>query len=139
MTDFRILFTGSRSWDRGDAIHVVLDQLALGALSSGYDRVVLVHGACPDGGDAHADAWYRAKRGEIPLGVERHPANWQELGKKAGFVRNKAMVDLGATVCVAAIRDGSKGATKCAELAERADIPVLPLDYDSLPPIGGAS
>ncbi len=132
MTTFRILFTGSRSWDRDDAIHVVLDQLTLGALAAGYDRIVLVHGACDRGGDAHAEAWYRAKRGEMPLGVERHPANWHELGKKAGFVRNKAMVDLGATVCVAAIRDGSKGATMCAELAERAGIPVLPLDYDAL-------
>ena len=133
MNVFRILFTGSRSFDRADAIHGTLDALATGALNAGYDRVVLVHGACPDGGDAHADAWYRAKRGEMPLGVERHPANWHVHGKKAGFLRNKEMVDLGAHVCLAAIRDQSKGATRCAELAEAADIPVFPLLYDGLP------
>lgn len=130
---FRILFTGSRSWDRPDAIWSALDIITEAALASGYDLVVLVHGACPTGGDAHADAWYRAKRGEMPLGVERHPANWDLHKKKAGYVRNLAMVQKGADLCLAAIRDESKGASMCAELAERAEIPVQLLDYDSLP------
>jgi SLOG family YspA-like protein len=133
MTDFRVLFTGSRSWDDQAAIFTALNIIAEAALDSGFDRVVLVHGACPSGGDAHAEAWYRAKRGEIPLGVERHPANWAEHGKRAGYVRNLAMVQRGADVCLAAIREASKGASMCAELAERAGITVQLLDYDSLP------
>lgn len=133
---FRILFTGSRTFDRDDAIWGALDILVESALAAGYDHVVLVHGACPDGGDAHADAWYRAKRGEMPLGVERTPAHWAIYGKKAGFLRNKAMVERGADVCLAAIRDHSAGASVCAELAERAGIHVQLLDYDSLPPAG---
>jgi hypothetical protein len=135
MSTFRILFTGSRSFDRPDVIHGALDIIAAAALESGYDRVVLVHGACPTGGDAHADSWYRAKRGEMPLGVERHPAKWTEYGKKAGYIRNHLMVSLGADVVLAAIRDESKGATGCAELAERAGITVQVLDYDSLPEV----
>jgi hypothetical protein len=133
MTDFRILVTSSRTWDREDVIWGALDHLARGAFAAGFDRVVVVHGACPDGGDAHADAWFRAKRGEMPLGVERHPAEWSLYGKRAGWIRNKVMVWTGADVCLAAIRDGSKGATMCAELAERAGITVQVLDYDSLP------
>lgn len=137
MTDFRIIVTSSRTWDREDVIWGALDHLAAGAFAAGYDRAVVVHGACPTGGDAHADAWYRAKRGEMPLGVERHPANWAEHGKKAGYLRNLFMTRLGADVCLAAIRDESKGATCCVELAERAGITVQVLDYDSLPPVCG--
>jgi hypothetical protein len=104
MSTFRILFSGSRSWDRREPVFAALDILARSALEAGYDRVVLVHGACPRGGDAHADAWYRAKRGEMPLGVERHPANWRDHGRKAGYIRNLSMVQSGGDVCVAFIR-----------------------------------
>jgi hypothetical protein len=134
---FRILFTGSRSFDRADVIWGALDILVQSALAAGYTDVVLIHGACPEGGDAHAEAWYRAKRGEMPLGVERYPANWKVHGKKAGYIRNVGMVQTGPDVCLAAIRDESRGATMCAELAERAGITVQVLDYDSLPPVCG--
>lgn len=134
MTDFRILVTSSRTWDREDVIWGALDHLAAGALAAGFDRVVIVHGACERGGDAQADAWYLARRAaDMPVRVERHPANWSEHNKRAGYIRNLAMVQAGADVCLAAIRDASKGATMCAELAERAGITVQVLDYDSLP------
>ena len=133
MNTFRVLVTSSRSWDRDDVIWESLDILARAALDAGYDRVVLVHGACPTGGDAHADAWYRAKRGEMPLGVERWAAKWAQYGPSAGYLRNKEMVEAGADVCLAAIRDLSKGASMCAERAEWAGIPVQLLDYDALP------
>lgn len=134
MTDFRILVTSSRTWDRDDVIWGSLDHLARGAFAAGYDRVVVVHGACERGGDAQVDGWYLARRASgMPLGVERHPANWSEHRQRAGYIRNLAMVQRGADVCLAAIRDESKGATMCAELAERAGITVQVLDYGSLP------
>ena len=132
MTDFRVLVTSSRSWDKRAAIWTALDIIATAALESGYDRVVLVHGACPTGGDAHADAWYRAKRGEMPLGVERHPANWDLFGNLAGHIRNADMIRSDIDVCLAAIRNRSKGASKCAEWADGAGITVQLLDYDSV-------
>lgn len=109
----RILITGSRTWASPltilEAIYLVADG----------DDAIVVSGACPRGADRMAeDAAI-----ELGLTVERHPADWDTLGKRAGFVRNAEMVALGADVCLAFIRDYSKGATHTAHLAEKAGIP----------------
>jgi hypothetical protein len=111
----RILVTGSRDWTDRDLIEKKLLEH-----SGGRSDIIIVHGACPRGADLIAD-YTAARFGWI---VERHPANWREdRGKSAGYIRNVKMVKLGADVCVAFIKNGSKGATMCANLAEKAGIP----------------
>jgi hypothetical protein len=116
--DYRILVTGSRDWtDR----RLLCEAISVAADEGGRDCVVIVHGACPRGADKLADLYAGAQE----FGVERHPANWNGgYGKAAGFVRNAGMVKLGADVCLAFIRNGSRGATHCADLAEKSGIPV---------------
>ncbi|MFJ6559930.1 SLOG family protein [Streptomyces sp. NPDC091412] len=122
---YRVLVTGSRDWhdDRAvwHAIAVTILEQAPAATP-----VVVVHGACPHGADAHASAWAHLARadGRRPVAEERHPADWQQHGKAAGFRRNAEMVALGADVCLAFIRNGSRGASHTAALAEQAGIPV---------------
>jgi hypothetical protein len=80
-------------------------------------RVTLVHGAAR-GADLLAVMQARL----FGWTVEAHPAEWKVYGKRAGFVRNQAMVKRGADLCVAFIKGGSKGATMCADLAQQAGI-----------------
>jgi hypothetical protein len=119
----RILVTGSRTWDDYETLTNALDNAYFGTAATA--PVTLVHGACPDGADAIASAWVAGLRqsGWI-ITEERHPADWQGHGKAAGFIRNAEMVKAGADVCLAFIRDGSRGATHTAGLAEKAGIPV---------------
>ena len=111
----RILVTGSRDWA---SIEFVC--LAIAAVLP-EGPVTIVHGACPSGADLYADQFAKS----IGLDVEPHPAEWDKYGKSAGFRRNQEMVDLGADICLAFIRDGSKGATHTANAAEKAGIKTI--------------
>jgi hypothetical protein len=109
----RVLVTGSRTWTDNAVIRDALAPFrAPGA--------VLVHGDAP-GADRIAAAIWRS----WGLGTEPHPAHWAQHGRAAGFLRNRHMVALGADVCVAFIRDHSRGAGHTAALAERAGIPTI--------------
>ena len=115
---YRVLVTGSRDWYDQQA---VWDALAVVARELPADRdLVLVHGACPSGADHMAHEWARG----FGATIEAHPANWVINGKRAGFIRNQLMVNLGADVVLAFIRNCSRGASHTALLAEEAGIPV---------------
>ena len=121
----RVLVTGSRGWSNEDAIR---SALRAWWHRNGQPRdAVLVHGACRTGADAIADRIWSAQG----LPVERHPARWDaldgqghRLGRRAGPIRNQQMVRLGADICLAFIKDSSRGASGCVQLAQAAGIPV---------------
>jgi YspA, cpYpsA-related SLOG family len=115
---YRILVTGSRTWKPDGRIAEQLTAEVRHALRVGLTPVI-VHGDCPRGADYIADKWAAARH----VDVERHPADWDAHGKAAGFRRDAEMVALGAHVCLAFIRDASRGATRTADLAEKAGIP----------------
>lgn len=117
----RILVTGSRTWDDEETIANAL----WCSIMLATETPTLVSGACPTGADAIAERLVQQTIDEHPDSwvIERHPAEWDKHGKRAGFVRNAEMVNLGADVCLAFIKDGSKGATMTADLAEKAGIP----------------
>jgi len=125
----RILITGSRDWTDSEVIH---DALHSYMASVDFAPAVLVSGSCPTGADRLAEKiWTFFGVGEI----ERHPADWNTYGKRAGFLRNAEMVNLGADVCLAFIKDGSRGASHTAALAEKAGIPTRRFTEES----GGVS
>lgn len=114
MVTRRVLVTGSRTWTSARVIRDALADVW------GDGDTVLVSGGCPQGADAIAEMLWGRWGGQI----ERHPADWQTHGRRAGFLRNTEMVAAGADVCLGFVRDFSRGASHALELAEQAGIPV---------------
>ena len=117
MSHIRILVTGSRTWtDKAAVAQALRDAWFVAGRPYG---VVVVHGGAR-GADYIADVY--AKR--LGFVTEPHNAKWKEFGRAAGPLRNKEMVAMGADVCLAFIKNESAGATGCADLAQKAGIPV---------------
>lgn len=114
----RVLVTGSRTWEDADTIAD-----ALMRVYKERGPFTLVSGACPRGADRIAEQivedW-----GISGMDIERHPAEWDRLGKAAGFIRNAEMVHSGVDLCLAFIRNHSSGASHCAGVASRHGVPV---------------
>ena len=119
MSAHRILVTGSRDWDDAKTIAETLKYEFI--INNRNKNMILVTGACPTGADLLAEQAWHAQG----FAIERHPADWQRYGKGAGFIRNQHMVDLGANVCYAFLRNGSKGTQHCIDRAQLAGIPVF--------------
>ena len=111
----RILVTGSRNWTDREVVRRALWE------ESGGMPATLVHGACPYGGADIIAAVLAAGWG---WRVEPHHAQWGRYGKAAGPMRNREMVDLGASVCLAFPLGASRGTRGCMELARAAGITV---------------
>jgi hypothetical protein len=118
----RIGVTISRDWDDYEAI---VDALMAVTHASGnpsghtisHHKVTLVHGA------SQMDFAVAGIAFMLGMQLEPHPADWRGRGKAAGFIRNQEMVDGGADVWLAFIKNGSPGASHCARAAEAAGIP----------------
>ncbi len=122
MSRFRILITGSR--DLADAS--LMREALLHALSLADNQpLTVVHGDCR-GADRLAVA---VGRQCLPSDTvfEAHPADWAKHGKAAGPIRNRQMVELGASVVLAFYISEwpSRGTTSCVNLARQAGLPVL--------------
>lgn len=143
----RILVTGSRKWRTPETVWQSLEEAWHDATQvyPGHP-LVIVHGDQPGCPDYEAKVWAvsLSRLGE-PIREEPHPADWggdcpptcptedpehrkPRVGggtycPKAGLRRNQNMVDLGADLCLAFIKNRSGGASFTATRAEAAGIP----------------
>jgi hypothetical protein len=110
----RILVCGGRRYDDPTLIRRVLEEYET---EFDFDPPTIVHGAAP-GAD------YLAAREAKALGypIEGHPANWENLGKRAGPIRNQGMIDSGVDLVIAF--GGGQGTADCVARARRRGIPV---------------
>lgn len=100
---------------------------ALQPYALAFPGATLVHGDCRTGLDRIAAEYWAAWR--FPL--DPHPALWDVFGKNAGPIRNKQMVDMGATVCLGFPLGTSLGTRGCMALACAAGILTLEVKVPS--------
>ena len=114
----RILVCGGREWS-GDP------SVLFGRVIRQGDTIVRgdARGADKTVGD------YAEANGYI---VEKHPADWNRYGKRAGYVRNQEMLDTGVDMVLAL--PGGKGTEMMKTLARRAG--VLVIEYNFCPKCG---
>lgn len=132
MNDYRIIVTASRDWPDSDAIRNQLYR-AVSRMPSGYDRVVIIHGASGKG-DRAAVEWVIEVRRNRNYGVEvieePHEALWAvppRKGDPAGPRRNDEMAESGAHEALAfpwGDRRKSPGTWHCIEACATRGIPV---------------
>ena len=122
MTDYRILITGSRNWDK----YSIIEKAILGTIKdAGVDPYYVV---IVEGGAMGADTLAKRVADDHGIRYEEHRADWSRLGKRAGHVRNFNMVKEGANVCLAFPLADSKGTWHCASIAHRVGMPVYVYD-----------
>lgn len=107
----RVLICGSRTWPSSQAIFNRIAELPLGS--------IVVHGNAP-GADRQAHA-YALLQG---LSVEPWIAEWNKYGKRAGFLRNQAMIESKPDLVIAFQHRGSRGTQHTIDLARKYGIPV---------------
>lgn len=108
----KILVCGSLNWSDVAAIRDRIDHFA-------PERPEIIHGAARG-----ADSIAGRIAEELGLTVTPMPADWDTYGKRAGFIRNSAMLDLEPDLVLAFQRARSKGTQHTVDEARRRGIPV---------------
>lgn len=109
---------GSRDFTDYEHARRVLDKVT----SKTAEPITVLSGAAR-GADRLGERW-AAERGHK---VDRYPADWDRHGKRAGYLRNKRMIDR-ATHVVAFWDGDSKGTYHSIDLAQQRGIPCRVVD-----------
>ncbi len=60
---------------------------------------------------------------QLGFRLERHPADWDTYGKRAGYIRNQQMAELGADILLAFINGHSRGSEMMLDICTKVGIP----------------
>jgi hypothetical protein len=112
----RVLVCGGRDFNNYDLLNDTL-------LSRVPATATIIQGGAR-GADRQAAHWAR----ENDRSVEEYPADWEKYGKRAGYLRNKQMLEEGKPDLVIAF-PGGKGTDMMIKLAVDAGVPVEIVQY----------
>lgn len=120
----RVLVCGGRNFNNYDLMRSILLEHFEGL---GH---TLIQG-CATGADTMAKYIIQQfNQGGAGITIEDYPANWAYYGKRAGYIRNRSMLDEGRPDLVIAFWDGKSFGTKMMiNLAQAEDIKTIVVDY----------
>ena len=116
----RTIIAGSRECHH---YHIVCQAIE----EAGWEITTVISG-CARGVDTFGEQ-YAAEHG-IP--VERHPADWENLGRKAGPIRNHVMAQC-ADALIAVLYPGSRGTENMIQQARDAGLKHIYIKYFEKP------
>jgi len=110
---YRLMITGSRTWDDKE---VIVHELLF--IAKKYKNVVLVSGHA-------AGADRLAEEVAVGLGwvVEIHEPDWKLHGNSAGYKRNTTMLETGVQAVLAFHKDESRGTADAIKKAKERNVP----------------
>lgn len=117
---FNLLVSGGRDFNN---YQLLKDKLDYYLSQKNKEDVVLLSGHAR-GADTLAEYYANEKR----IKVEIFPANWDEYGKSAGFIRNAEMINK-ADALIAFWDGKSKGTKHAIDLARKKNIRVVIVNY----------
>jgi hypothetical protein len=117
----RILVCGGRDYTDQERVFRILDK----ALDT-FKEVIIIQGGAT-GADTCAKNW-ALSRGML---YDEYPAEWDRFGKRAGYIRNALMIDVGKPELVI-VFPGGKGTDMMAKLAVDAGIQTFRIPNESM-------
>ena len=93
MKEFNVIICGSREWTDYDRLKEKCDIFLKNKLSDPDIKVTII-----SGGARGADTLGEQYAKEKGLDLKRFPANWDKYGKRAGYLRNLKMAEIGNAV-----------------------------------------
>jgi hypothetical protein len=87
-------------------------------------NLTIIHG-CARGVDSIASEW----AADQFISQDAYPAQWEKYGKRAGYIRNKQMLEEGKPDLVIAF-PGGKGTAMMVDIARKAGVEVLEVTYE---------
>lgn len=97
MSDYRIIITGGRERGSTQDYEQIYTAFTTVLNSKCAEQVTVIQGGCPTGIDSIACTLAHLSGCKC----ETFPADWEKHGRAAGPIRNQAMADAGADLCLA--------------------------------------
>lgn len=122
MATRKIIIAGGRDFKDYMLLKNKCDYYLSKAISN-EDEIIIVSGTA-NGADKLGEKYAKEKG----YAIERHPAKWNELGKRAGYIRNKEMAEV-SDALIAFWDEKSRGTKHMIDLATKKNLHVRVVNY----------
>lgn len=118
---FKVIIAGGRDFLDYNLLREKVDKILIDKRAS--HKIVIISG-CARGADTLALRY----ASENVLDVEKYPADWDQYGKKAGYIRNVEMAE-NANALIAFWDGQSKGTKHMIDIATEKNLPIRVIRY----------